>query len=162
MSRRRGPRCGQGSQPRRRLSPKRFVPDLKTEGRQRHLRDSNRIALRPVPSPTDRALFGLGTRSVHFRRSPSLRMTRHRYDAIATRPEPRPRRRPPEWARRLGASLLKPMTASWSGPRKGPTEYKVAARCVARHGRLPSVRLLPDVHINNGIRNQNDVAGLAS
>ena len=80
----------------------------------------------------------------------------------ATRPEPRPLRRPPEWARRLGASLLKPMTASWSGPRKGPTEYKVAARCFACHGRLPSVRLLPDAHISDGIRNRNDVAGMIS
>jgi hypothetical protein len=34
------------------------------------------------------------------------------------------------------------MTASWSGSRGGPTEYKVAARFFARYGGLPSDRLL--------------------
>ena len=32
------------------------------------------------------------------------------------------------------------MTASWSGPHRGPTEYKVAARSLAPYGGLPSVR----------------------
>ena len=45
-----------------------------------------------------------------------------------------------EWAHRLGASPLKRMAASWSGPDAGPTEYKVAARYYAQNGRLPSVR----------------------
>src|SRR4029077_12233521 len=36
-----------------------------------------------------------------------------------------------EWARRLGASPSKRMTASWSGSNTDPTEYKVAARCFA-------------------------------
>ena len=35
------------------------------------------------------------------------------------------------WARRLGASPLKRMTASWSGSLADPTAYKVAARCFA-------------------------------
>src|ERR1039457_4743110 len=35
---------------------------------------------------------------------------------------------PEECAHRLGAPLLKRMTASWSGSQPGPTEYKVAAR----------------------------------
>src|SRR5215475_9794724 len=43
-----------------------------------------------------------------------------------------------EWARRLGALLLKPLTASWSGSDTNPTEYKVAAQCFAPNGRLPS------------------------
>lgn len=43
-----------------------------------------------------------------------------------------------EWARRLGALLPKPFTASWSGSPADPTEYKVAARCFAPQGRLPS------------------------
>jgi hypothetical protein len=41
-----------------------------------------------------------------------------------------------EWARRLGASPPKRMTASWSGP-WGPTEYKVAARSLARRAGSP-------------------------
>jgi hypothetical protein len=42
-----------------------------------------------------------------------------------------------EWARRLGASPLKRMIASWSGSRMDPTEYKVVARVAPRSG-LPS------------------------
>ena len=42
-----------------------------------------------------------------------------------------------EWARRLGASPSKRMTASWSGSNTDPTEYKVAARCFAPNGRAP-------------------------
>jgi hypothetical protein len=42
-----------------------------------------------------------------------------------------------EWARRLGASPLKRMIASWSGSRMDPTEYKVVARIAPRSG-LPS------------------------
>ena len=38
------------------------------------------------------------------------------------------------------SSLLKRMAASWSGPRVGPTEYKVAARGSRTLGGLPSVR----------------------
>src|SRR6516164_6675568 len=45
-----------------------------------------------------------------------------------------------EWARRLGASPSKRMTASWSGSNTDPTEYKVAARCFAPNGGLPSGR----------------------
>ena len=45
-----------------------------------------------------------------------------------------------EWARRLGASPSKRMTASWSGSNTDPTEYKVAARCLAPNGGLPSGR----------------------
>jgi hypothetical protein len=42
-----------------------------------------------------------------------------------------------EWARRLGASPLKRMTASWSRSRVDLTDYKVAARIAPRSG-LPS------------------------
>lgn len=42
-----------------------------------------------------------------------------------------------EWARRLGASPLKRMVASWSGFHMDPTEYKVVARIAPRSG-LPS------------------------
>src|SRR5215213_1691528 len=45
-----------------------------------------------------------------------------------------------EWAHQLGASPSKRMTASWSGPRRGPTDYKVAVRVIAPNGRLPSVQ----------------------
>ena len=44
-----------------------------------------------------------------------------------------------EWVRRLGASLLMRMSASWSGPSR-PTEYKVAARLLAPESELPSDR----------------------
>jgi hypothetical protein len=42
-------------------------------------------------------------------------------NAMASMPEP-------EWVRRLGASPLKRMAASWSGSQADPTDYKVAAR----------------------------------
>ncbi len=45
-----------------------------------------------------------------------------------TRARTRSSSRSLEWARCLGASLLKRMAASWSGPRAGPTEHKGAAR----------------------------------
>src|SRR5260221_13566117 len=45
-----------------------------------------------------------------------------------------------EWARRFGASPPKRMAASWSGSNADPTEYKVAARCFAPNGGLPSGR----------------------
>ena len=45
-----------------------------------------------------------------------------------TRARTRSSSRSLEWARCLGASLLKRMAASWLGPRTSPTEYKVAAR----------------------------------
>jgi len=45
-----------------------------------------------------------------------------------------------ECARRLGASPLKRMAASWSGSNVDLTEYKVAARFFVPKGRLPSGR----------------------
>jgi hypothetical protein len=48
---------------------------------------------------------------------------------------------PTEWARHLGASPSKRMVASWSGSSLDPTEYKVAARAIARKARLPSLVL---------------------
>jgi hypothetical protein len=48
---------------------------------------------------------------------------------------------PTEWARRLGASPPKRMVASWPGSSIGPAEYKVAVRCIAPAGRLPSLVL---------------------
>ena len=44
-------------------------------------------------------------------------------------------------AHHLGASPSKRMVASWSGSLLDPTEYKVAARCFAPNGRLPSIAL---------------------
>jgi hypothetical protein len=46
---------------------------------------------------------------------------------------------PTEWARFLGALPPKRMAASWSGSPADPTEYKVAARAIARKARLPSL-----------------------
>jgi hypothetical protein len=37
-----------------------------------------------------------------------------------------------EWTRRLGALPQKRMTASWSGPYMGSTEYKRGSRAIAR------------------------------
>jgi hypothetical protein len=48
---------------------------------------------------------------------------------------------PTEWARFLGALPPKRMAASWSGSPADPTEYKVAARAIARKARLPSLVL---------------------
>jgi len=54
-----------------------------------------------------------------------------------------------EWARRLGASPPKRITASWSGSSVEPTEYKCAARSFAPYGRLPSVRLRSQPQYSN-------------
>src|SRR5262249_50694488 len=57
-----------------------------------------------------------------------------------------------EWARRLGASPSKRMTASWSGSNTDPTEYKVAARCFAPNGGLPSGRSPREVDKKNPLQ----------
>jgi len=48
-----------------------------------------------------------------------------------------------ECARRPGALPPKRMTASWSGPDVGPTEYKVAAQCYAPKAGSPPIASQP-------------------
>ena len=57
-----------------------------------------------------------------------------------------------ECARRPGALPPKRMTASWSGPDPGPTEYKVAARCNAPKAGSPPIAGQPPAASASGPR----------
>jgi hypothetical protein len=107
---------------------------------------------RPCPQAAHRALaYGYHRRSPARRRAAASGLTsltvkepkhtisapgrhlscpagRSRSEVVVTRARTWSLNRSLEWARRLGASLPKRMTASWSGSCAGPTEYKVAAR----------------------------------